>query len=317
MRPQFPYARRQAVDRALQCTSRLGLISCFVLFVLAAAPAGVVHAAATCPFMSDQQLAAAMPAIRWSLISNQDGRGCIYQGARGDTLMLTVFRNPTADRARELYATFVKTLKERMPVAPVSGIGDETQAGTTAPDAERPEASILALSGEYILSISVYRSGQPATDALLKPLTEVARHAIGNVGVTSEKFGACEWLTAKDAEGFLDPDTLTIQRTGAGSCLMFDGSPNTMMVAVIDMSRDTQVSMMNRNGPCKHVALPELGREAFGEHSCSSGNANAVTIYVWKNGKQATILFAPNRPHPESGSVERLKNVAGRVYGKL
>ena len=63
--------------------------------------------------------------------------------------------------------------------------------------------------------------------------------------------------------------------------------------------------------------MPELGKEAFGEHSCSSGNANAVTIYVWKNGKQATILFAPGKPHPESGSVERLKAVAGRVYAKV
>jgi hypothetical protein len=31
--------------------------------------------------------------------------------------MLTVFRQPTADRAKELYAQFVKTLAERMPVA--------------------------------------------------------------------------------------------------------------------------------------------------------------------------------------------------------
>jgi transposase len=46
-----------------------------------------------------------MPATKWSLISNQDGRGCMFQGARGDTLMLTVFCNPTADRAKELYAT--------------------------------------------------------------------------------------------------------------------------------------------------------------------------------------------------------------------
>jgi hypothetical protein len=65
------------------------------------------------------------------------------------------------------------------------------------------------------------------------------------------------------------------------------------------------------------VPLPELGREAFGEHSCVSGNANAVNIFVWKNGKQASILFAPSKPHPESGSVERLKSVAARVYGKM
>jgi hypothetical protein len=142
-----------------------------------------------------------MPATKWSLISNQDGRGCICQGARCGTLMLTVFRNPTADRARELYATFVRTLAERMPVA-VSGIGDEAQAGRTVPDAARPEASIVALSGDYILSISIYRSGRPANDTLLKPLTEVARRAIGKVGTMSEKFGGCEWLTADDAERF-------------------------------------------------------------------------------------------------------------------
>jgi hypothetical protein len=65
------------------------------------------------------------------------------------------------------------------------------------------------------------------------------------------------------------------------------------------------------------VPLPELGREAFGEHSCSGGNTNAVNIYVWKNGKQASILFAPTRSHPESRSVERLKAVAARVYGKM
>ncbi|MBR0785295.1 hypothetical protein [Bradyrhizobium iriomotense] len=56
---------------------------------------------------------------------------------------------------------------------------------------------------------------------------------------------------------------------------------------------------------------------AFGEHSCTKGNGNAVNIYVWKKGRQASILFAPVKPHPESGSVERLKAVAGRVYGKL
>jgi hypothetical protein len=288
-----------------------------LLFAIAAAPAGPARTAEACPFISDQQLGGAMPATKWSLISNQDGRGCIFQGARGDTLMLTVFRNPTADRARELYTTLVRTLAERMPVAPVSGIGDEAQAGRTIPDAARPEASIVALSGDYILSISIYRSGRPADDTLVKPLTEVARRAIDKVGATSEKFGGCEWLTADDADGFLDRSTLTIQRTGAGSCLIFDGSANTMMVAVIAMSRDTQVNMMRRNSGCKHVPLPEFGKEAFGQHSCGSGNTNAVTIYVWKNGKQASILFAPSKPHPESGSVEHLKAVAGRVYEKM
>jgi len=292
-----------------------GLVSSILL--LLAAPSDPARAAETCPFISDQHLAGAMPAAKWLLVSNQDGRGCIFRGGRGDTMMLTVFRNPTADRAKELYATFVKTLAERMSIAAVPGIGEGAQAGTTAPDAARQEASVVSLSGEYILSISVYRSGQPADDALLKPLTEVARRAIGNVGATSEKFGGCEWLTADDAEGFLDRSTLTIQRTGAGSCVMFDASANTVMVAVIAMSRDTQVNMMNRNSGCKHVPLPELGRDAYGEHSCNSGNTNAVTIYLWKSGKQASVVFAPTKPHPQSGSVERLKAVAGRVYGKM
>jgi hypothetical protein len=90
-----------------------------------------------------------------------------------------------------------------------------------------------------------------------------------------------------------------------------------MIVAVVAMPRDVQVSMMNRAGACKHEPLPELGREAFAEHSCTSGNTHAVQIYVWKNGKQGSVLFAPRQPHPESGSVERLKAVAGRVYGKM
>jgi hypothetical protein len=291
----------------------------FLVFLLAiaAAAAGPVRAADTCPFISARELAGAMPAIKWSLISNQDGRGCIYRGGRGDTLMLAVHRNPSAEHAKDLYAQFIKTLRERMPVAPVAGIGDESQAGTTTSGAARPEASIVTLAGDYILSISVYRSGRPADDTLLKPLTEVARRAIGNVGATSERFGGCEWLTADDAEGCLDRSTLTIQRTSAGSCMMFDGSANTMVVAVIAMGRDTQVSMMKRHGGCRHVPLPDLGKDAFGEHSCTSGNANAVNIYVWKNGRQASILFAPTKPHPESGSVEHLKAVAARVYGKL
>src|SRR5437764_14479757 len=99
--------------------------------------------------------------------------------------MLTVFRNPTAERARDLYATFVKTLAQRMPVAPASGIGDETQVGTTAPDAARPEASIVAPSGDYILSISLSRSGRPVYAPVLNALTELARIAIGNLRATS------------------------------------------------------------------------------------------------------------------------------------
>ncbi|KYH01909.1 hypothetical protein [Bradyrhizobium sp. DOA1] len=288
-----------------------------LFFAIAAAPALPARAAETCPFISAQELARAMPALKWSLISNQDGRGCIYQAGRGDTMMLTVFRNPDKDRARELYATFVKTLAERMPLSAVAGIGEEGQRGTSAAGAERQEASVVALSGDYILQITVYPTGRRADDALLGPLTEAARVAVANVSRSSERFGNCEWLAAADADGFLDTSTLTVQRTGAGSCMMFDREANTMITAVIATSRDTAVQMMKLAGPCKHVTIPELGSEAFGEHSCTKGNGNAVTIYVWKNGKQASIVFAPVKPHPESGSVERLKAVAGRVYGKL
>lgn len=290
---------------------------CSLVLFLAIAAALPARAAETCPFISAQELARAMPALKWSLISNQDGRGCIYQAGRGDTMMLTVFRNPDKDRARELYATFVKTLGERMPLSAVTGIGDEGQGGTSAAGAERQEASVVALSGDYILQLTVYPIGRRADDALLGPLSEAARIAIGSVGKSSERFGNCEWLTAADADGFLDTSTLTVQRTGAGSCMMFDREANTMTVAVIATSRDTAIGMMKRAGPCKHTAIPELGSEAFGEHSCSKGNGNAVNIFVWKNGRQASIVFAPVKPHPESGSVERLKAVAARVYGKL
>jgi hypothetical protein len=293
------------------------LFCCLALFLAVAAVPPPAHAAETCPFISAQELAGAMPALKWSLISSQDGRGCIYQGGRGDMMMLTVFRNPDKDRAKELYATFVKTLGDRMPLNAVAGIGDEGQGGTSAAGAERQEASVVALSGDYILQISVYPSGRRADNALLGPVTEAARVAIGNMNKTSERFGDCEWLTAADADGFLDKSTLQVQRTGAGSCMMFDREANTMTVAVITISRDTVIGMMKRAGPCQHVAIPELGREASGEHSCTKGNGNAVNIFVWKNGRQASVLFAPVKPHPESGSVERLKAVAGRVYGKL
>lgn len=292
------------------------LAACFVT-VLALAAAAPVAAAETCPFISDRELATAMPGAKWSLISNQDGRGCIYQGPGADVMMLTVFRNPDAQRAKELYPTFIKALAERMPIAAVPGLGEETQAGTTAANAARQENAIITLAGEYIVSISIYQSGRPASDAALKPLAEIAKIAVANTGKTSERFGGCEWLTADDAEGFLDRATLTIQRTGANSCLVYDGEANSMIVAVITMSRDTQLSMMKRTGGCKHVVIPELGSEAFGEHSCNSGNTNAVHIFIWKNGKQASVLFAPTKPHAQSGSVEKLKAVAGRVYGKL
>lgn len=283
---------------------------------IVAVPVASARAGAPCPFISAGELATAMPSLKWSVISNQDGRGCIYQAGRGDTMMLTVFRNPDKDRARELYATFVKTVAERMPLSAVAGIGDEGQRGTTA-DGPRQEAAVVVLSGDYVVQISVYPTGRRADDALLGPLTQVARLATGNVGKTSERFGDCEWLAASDADGFLDRSTLQVQRTGAGSCMMFDGEANTMVVAVISTSRDTAAGMMRRAGPCTHVAIPELGSEAFGEHSCTKGNGNAVTIHVWKKGRQASILFAPVKPHPESGSVERLKAVAARVYGKL
>ncbi len=294
------------------------LFSCLALILaIAAVPVLPARAAEACSFISAKELAAAMPALKWSLISNQDGRGCIYQGGRGDTMMLSVFRNPDKDRARELYATFVKTLGERMALNAVAGIGDEGQGGTTAAGAERQEAVVVTLSGDYILQLTVYPVGRRADDALLGPITEAARVAIANVSRSRERFGNCEWLTAADADGFLDTGTLTVQRTGAGSCMMFDREANTMTVAVIATSRDTAIGMMKRAGPCKHVAIPELGSEAFGEHSCTKGNGNAVNIFVWKNGRQASILFAPVKPHPESGSVEHLKAVAARVYGKL
>jgi hypothetical protein len=124
------------------------LLAWLVLLAIAAAPLDPARAAVACRFISSQELAGAMPAAKWSFVSDQDGRGCIFQGGRGDTLMLTVFRNPTPDRARELYDMFVKTLGERMPAAPVSGIGDEAQAGITPLKAARPEASIVTLSGD-------------------------------------------------------------------------------------------------------------------------------------------------------------------------
>lgn len=192
------------------------LFCCLVLVLtVAAVPAIPAHAAETCPFISAKDLAGAMPAIKWSLISNQDGRGCIYQTGLGDTMMLSAFRNPDKDRARELYAIFVKTLGERMPLNAVSGIGDEGHRGTSAAGAQRQEASVLALSGDYIFQISVYPIGRRADDALLGPVTEAARVAIGNVTKTSERFGDCEWLTAADADGFLDKSTLQVQRAPA------------------------------------------------------------------------------------------------------
>jgi hypothetical protein len=292
----------------------------FFLPLLLALLAGPVAAAGQdCPFVSVKQLAGALPGKSWMLLSNQDGRGCIFTDESGDTLMLSVFRNPSAGRAKELYESFRKTLGERMPISPVSGIGDEAQAGATGVPAKagRPEAAVLSLSGDSIVSISFYLSSPPADAALIKPLGELARRAIGNAGRPSESFGRCEWLDLADADGFLDRNTLTVQRTGAKSCMIYDGSSNTLMVALTEMTSDTVMNMKARESGCQHVPLPELGREAFGEHSCKSGSMNAVSIHVWKNGRDAWIVFAPAKAHPESGSVSRLKAVAARVYGKM
>src|SRR5579871_6932493 len=99
----------------------------FGFVLLLAGAGGSAHAAAVCRFITEPQLTGSMPGTRWSLISDQDGRGCIFSGERGDTLMLQVFPSPTEDRAKELYASLVKSLQERMTVGPVSGIGDEAQ----------------------------------------------------------------------------------------------------------------------------------------------------------------------------------------------
>jgi hypothetical protein len=77
------------------------------------------------------------------------------------------------------------------------------------------------------------------------------------------------------------------------------------------------MNLKGRESGCQHVALPEFGKEAFAEHSCKSGNIHAASIHVWKNGKDAWIVFAPAKAHPESGSVSRLTEVAARVYRKM
>jgi hypothetical protein len=269
--------------------------------------------------MSVKQLAGALPGKSWMLLSNPDGNGCIFTDESGDTIMLSLFRNPSAARAKEIYESFRRALSERMFISPLEGIGDETQAGSTgAPsNAGRLEAALLSLSGDSIVSVSFNLSSPPADAALIKPLAELARRAIGNAGRTSESFGRCEWLDPADAEGFLDRSTAALQRTGTKSCMIYDGSSNTLMVELTEMASDTVMTMKAREGACQHVPLPELGKEAFGEHSCKSGNMNAVSIHVWKNGRDAWIVFAPAEAHPESGSVKRLKAVAARVYDKM
>jgi hypothetical protein len=269
--------------------------------------------------VSVKQLAGALPHKSWMMLSNQDGRGCIFTDEGGDTLMLSVFRNPSAGQAKELYETFRKTLSERMPLSSISGIGDETQAGATgaAPKAGQPEAAVLTLSGQSVVSVSFSIASQSADAALIRRLAELARRAVGNAGRTSESFGQCEWLTAADADGFLDRTTVTVQRTGANSCMIYDGSSNTLMVALTEMAADAVRTMKAREAGCQQVPLPELGKEAFGEHSCKSGNIAAASIHIWKNGREAWIVFAPSKTHPESGSVNRLKAVAARVYSKM
>jgi hypothetical protein len=269
--------------------------------------------------MSVKQLAGVLPEKSWMLISNQDGRGCIFMNESGDTLMLSVFRNPSAGQAKELYETFRKTLSDRMPISLIPGIGDETQGGATGPvsKAGRPEAAVLSLSGDAIVSVSFYVSSQPADAALTKPLAELARQAIGNAGQSGESFGRCEWLEPADADGFLDQSTVTVQRTGVNSCMIYDGSSNTLLVALTETGSETVMGLKARDGGCQQVSLPEFGKEAFGEHSCKSGNINAASIHVWKNGRDAWIVFAPVKAHPESGSVSRLKALAARIYSKM
>src|SRR5690349_5031858 len=87
--PEVNYPMRM-IDRLLCCLA--------LLLAIAALPVLPAQAAGTCSFIGAKELAGAMPALKWSLISNQDGRGCIYHAGRGDTMMLTVFRNPDNDR---------------------------------------------------------------------------------------------------------------------------------------------------------------------------------------------------------------------------
>ncbi|TCU66630.1 hypothetical protein EDE08_111188 [Bradyrhizobium sp. R2.2-H] len=69
--------RRGAPIRVGTSTRTIGrLFSCLALFLaIAAAPVLPARGAETCPFISAKELAAAMPALKWSLISGQDGRG--------------------------------------------------------------------------------------------------------------------------------------------------------------------------------------------------------------------------------------------------
>jgi hypothetical protein len=272
-----------------------------------------------CPFVSVKHLARVLPGKSWMLLSNHDGGGCIFMDETGDRLMLSVFRNPSAARAKELYESFRETLSERMPISALAGIGDETQAGATGgpPEAGPPEAAVLSLSGDSIVSVIFYLSSPPANAALIKPLGELARRAIGNAGRSSEGFGRCEWLELADADGLLDRSTVMVQRTGAKSCMIYDGSSNTLMVVLTETASDSIMTLKARDGGCQRVALPELGKEAFGEHSCKGGGMNAVSIHAWKNGKAAWIVFAPAKANPEPGSVSRLKAVAARVYDKM
>jgi hypothetical protein len=289
-------------------------IAALLLFCL---PASASHAEETCPFLSPRQLVAATNNQTWTLISNQDGRGCIFLNDAGDTLMLSVHRNPSAERAKELYETFRKTLAQTMTLTEVPGIGEQTHAGAARAVEAKAEAAVLTLTGDYIVQIHLRETGPLTNPGILAPLAAFAVQAIKNTGKSSERFGSCEWLTVEDAAGFLDESTLTLQRTGANSCMIYDSAANTLMVSVTAVAPQTVMNMKNRSSGCQHEPLPEFGKEAFGEHSCKSGNTNAANIHVWKGGREAWIVFAPRKPHPESGTVKRLKEVAARVYAKL
>src|SRR5262245_22921292 len=53
--------------------SPMCIMRCLALLLAVAAASAGPARAATCPFISDRDLAGAMPGAKWSLISNQDG----------------------------------------------------------------------------------------------------------------------------------------------------------------------------------------------------------------------------------------------------
>ncbi|MDE5443367.1 hypothetical protein GWG65_18340 [Bradyrhizobium sp. CSA207] len=60
----------------------------------------------------------------------------------------------------------------------------------------------------------------------------------------SAQLGDCEWLAAAATDGFLDRSTLQVQRTGADSWVMVGRDANTMIGAVVAVSRDAVISMI-------------------------------------------------------------------------